>query len=90
MAHDGRVVGEIPKLMGLDEKLLYALKTPGGVILMDRTRGTLDPMLAERVRATERVGFGRGAIHEKVLQVEGEHVGLLFRLRWNQRLEGLR
>ena len=52
-----------------------------GVILMHRTARTLNPMLTERVRTTERVGFRRGAIHDKVLQIERENLSLFFRLR---------
>jgi hypothetical protein len=66
MAHDGCMVREVTKLVGLDQKLLYALVAVGGVVLVDGARTALDPVLAERVGATEGVGFGRGAIHEKV------------------------
>ena len=89
MAHDGRVVGQVTKLVRLDQKFLHALITVCGMILMDGPRRTLNPVFAERVRATERIGFGCGAIHEKVFQIEREDFGLLFRLGRNERFEGL-
>ena len=39
---------------------------------MHGARRSLDPMSAESVRATERIGFGCGPVHDEVLQVKRE------------------
>jgi len=54
-----------------------------------RSMHALAALIAEGVRTTERVQLGCCAIHEEVLQIERENFGLLFRLRRDERLEGL-
>src|SRR5688500_16145249 len=90
MADDGSVVGESAKFVRLDTVFLDALVGVGRVIQMYRTGRAFHPMLAERVRTAERVGFRSCPIHDEILQIEREDFSLFPCLRRDERLECLR
>ena len=72
MADDSGVVGEGAKFVRLDPVFFDALIRVCGVILMHCAARALDPMFAERVCTAERVGFRCCAIHDEILQIEGQ------------------
>lgn len=84
MPHDGRVIRQAAEFVGFDAIFLGPLIGVGRVIEMHGARGALNVVLAQRIRATERVNLRGRAIHHEVLQIEREHFGLLLRLRRNE------
>ena len=78
MPHDGGVVRQRAKLVRFDPVFLDPLVGVRGVIEMHGARSTLDPVLAERVGTTQGVGFGCRAVHDKILEIQGEDLGLFF------------
>ncbi len=84
------MVRQAAKFMRPDAELLRALIGVRRVIQMDGACCAFHPMLAERVGTPQRVGFRRGPVHDEVLEVQGQHLGLFLGLRRNERLESLR